>query len=59
MCEILPTSKTELAQIHGMGKTRVDKYGADILKVILEYCDENDIETSNDNSVFEELKPKK
>ena len=59
MCETLPTSKTELGQIHGMGKTRVDKYGTDILKVILEYCDENDIETSNDNTVFEELKPKK
>ncbi|REE08758.1 HRDC domain-containing protein [Winogradskyella pacifica] len=59
MCEILPTSKTELAQIHGMGKTRVEKYGADILKVILEYCDENDIETSTDNSIFKEVKPKK
>lgn len=59
MCEILPTSKTELAEIHGMGKTRVEKYGADILKVILEYCDENDIETSTDNTIFEEVKPKK
>ena len=42
-----------------MGKTRIEKYGSEILKVIVDYCDENDFETSNDISVFEELKPKK
>ncbi len=59
MCEMLPTSKNELKEIHGMGKTRIEKYGTEILKVIKSYCDENDIETSNDVSIFEELKPKK
>ncbi|BAO74860.1 HRDC domain-containing protein [Winogradskyella sp. PG-2] len=59
ICEILPTSKEELKAIHGLGKKRIEKYGAEILQVILNYCDENDIETSNDNSVFEELKPKR
>ncbi|WP_296317899.1 helix-turn-helix domain-containing protein [Winogradskyella sp. UBA3174] len=59
MCEILPTSKQELKEVHGMGKTRIEKYGTEILKVIKSYCDENDIETSNDVSVFEEFKPKK
>jgi len=59
MCELLPTSKQELKEVHGMGKTRIEKYGADILKVITDYCNENDIETSNDHSVFDELKPKK
>ena len=59
MCEMLPTSKNELKEIHGMGKTRIEKYGSEILKVIKSYCDENDIETSNDVSVFEESKPKK
>lgn len=59
MCEMLPTSKQELKAIHGMGKTRIEKYGTEILKVIRDYCDENDIETSKDISVFEELKPKR
>jgi len=59
MCELLPVSKQELKAVHGMGKTRIEKYGAEILKVIKSYCDENDIETSNEISVFEELKPKR
>jgi hypothetical protein len=59
MCEILPTNKTELLDISGFGKTRVEKYGSDVLKVIREYCDENDIETSIDNEIFEVPKPKR
>jgi hypothetical protein len=59
MCEILPTSKQELKDVHGMGKTRIEKYGTEILQVIKGYCEENDIETSNDISVFEDLKPKR
>ncbi|MFP4847113.1 helix-turn-helix domain-containing protein [Winogradskyella sp. PE311] len=59
MCELLPNTKQELKAVHGMGKTRIEKYGTEILKVIKTYCEENDIETSNDVSVFEELKPKK
>ena len=59
MCEILPTSKEELKAIHGRGKTRIEKYGAEILKVIKGYCEENDIETSNDVSIFEAAQPKK
>jgi len=59
MCEILPNTKQELKAVHGMGKTRIEKYGAEILTVIKSYCEENDIEKSNKVSVFEELKPKK
>ncbi len=59
MCETLPISKQELKEVHGMGKTRIEKYGTEILKVIKSYCEENDIETSNEPSVFEELKPKR
>jgi hypothetical protein len=59
MCEILPTSKQELKDVHGMGKTRIEKYGTEILKVVKGYCEENDIEPSNDISVFEDLKPKR
>ncbi len=59
ICETLPTTKKELLQVNGIGKTRVEKYGAAILKVIKDYCDENDIETSNEVDIFEEAKPKK
>ena len=59
MCELLPTSKKELKEIHGMGKTRIEKYGSEILYIITNYCEENNIETTNNISVFEELKPKK
>ncbi|WP_179376798.1 helix-turn-helix domain-containing protein [Winogradskyella wichelsiae] len=58
MCETLPTSVKELNEVHGMGKTRVAKYGTEILKVITSYCDENDIEVSRDISVIEKLQPK-
>ena len=59
MCEMLPLTKQELKQIHGMGKTRIAKYGVEILEVIKIYCDDNDIETSNEPIFFEEPKPKK
>jgi hypothetical protein len=59
MCEMLPTSKQELKEVHGMGKTRIEKYGAEILKVIKSYCEENDIEASKDPLVFQESKQKK
>ncbi|MFV9551553.1 helix-turn-helix domain-containing protein [Algibacter sp. PT7-4] len=59
MCENLPTNKTELLKINGMGKTRVDKYGVSILKVIRHYCDENNIEISNEVDIFNIEKPKR
>ena len=58
MCETLPTTKKELLQVNGLGKVRVEKYGADILKVINEYCEENNISTS-DNNQFEFIEEKK
>ncbi|WP_289044601.1 helix-turn-helix domain-containing protein [uncultured Olleya sp.] len=59
MCETLPTNKTELLNINGFGKTRVEKYGKEILKVITDYCNENDIETSKAIEVFDKPKPKR
>ncbi|WP_282136734.1 helix-turn-helix domain-containing protein [Seonamhaeicola maritimus] len=59
ICETLPTTKQELLQVGGMGKTRVDKYGALILKVIRTYCEEHDIEMTADIDIFEEIKPKR
>ena len=46
-------TKADLKQVHGMGKTSVDKYGSEIIEVIREYCEENDIETSMDHEIFE------
>lgn len=59
ICETLPTNKKELLAVNGMGKTRVEKYGSDILKVIRAYCDAHDIETSTDIDIFETSKPKR
>ncbi|MBC3760015.1 helix-turn-helix domain-containing protein [Hyunsoonleella sp. SJ7] len=59
MCETLPTTKQELLKVNGMGKTRVEKYGDAILKVIRAYCDEHDIETSAEAEIFDAPKPKR
>ncbi len=53
MCELLPTTTQQLKAIHGMGKTRIEKYGDAILNVIINYCKENDIDTSYMSSEFE------
>ncbi|MGB1309286.1 MAG: helix-turn-helix domain-containing protein, partial [Oceanihabitans sp.] len=58
MCETLPLNKHQLKQINGMGKIRIEKYGSEILAVIKDFCDNNNIETSNTLSIFEEKKPK-
>ena len=59
MCDLLPRTEKELLNIHGMGKTRVEKYGEEILQVINEYCEENGI-NSQKNSPKKALKePKK
>ncbi|WP_204346233.1 helix-turn-helix domain-containing protein [Psychroserpens algicola] len=59
MCELLPISKAELKQIHGMGKTRIEKYGSEILETIRGYCEDNDIETSLNDDIFKTQKPKR
>ncbi|PKG50493.1 helix-turn-helix domain-containing protein [Olleya sp. 1-3] len=59
MCETLPTSQTELLNVNGFGKTRVSKYGDEIIKIIRDYCEENDIEMSTGKAIFEEAKPKR
>lgn len=41
--DLLPRTEKELLNVHGMGKTRVEKYGEEILQVINEYCEENGI----------------
>jgi ATP-dependent exoDNAse (exonuclease V) alpha subunit len=58
MCETLPTKKSELLAINGMGKVRVEKYGSAILKVIKDFCNENDIEYNESQELFEPKKKK-
>ncbi|AUS07193.1 helix-turn-helix domain-containing protein [Pseudotamlana carrageenivorans] len=58
MCENLPTTKSALLKVNGMGKTRVQKYGDTILKEIIDYCEENDIEIEKDTEIFND-KPKR
>ncbi|WP_243471001.1 helix-turn-helix domain-containing protein [Winogradskyella sp. MH6] len=58
MCELLPTISQELKAVHGMGKTRVKKYGAEIIEVITEYINDNNIEVTN-AVTLEDQKPKR
>jgi uncharacterized protein YpbB len=54
----LPRSEKELLKIAGMGKIRVNKYGAQILEVIDVYCKENGINKLNEQKK-EDKKPTK
>lgn len=42
---VLPTNGKSLKRISGIGKSRVEEYGADIIEMVLEYCAENQLET--------------
>lgn len=39
----LPATDNELAEIKGFGKVKVKKYGADILSIVQEFCEENNM----------------
>ncbi len=56
ICEKLPSNKSQLRLINGMGKVRVKKYGDEIIEIIRNYCEENEIEL-NEEEIPE--KPKK
>jgi len=49
MCEYLPTTPKQLRTINGMGKIRVEKYGEEILEIILKYIGKNNIKSSFDS----------
>ncbi|MBR9847574.1 MAG: AAA family ATPase [Algicola sp.] len=59
MCETLPTTKTELKEIHGMGKTRVNNYGLEIIEVIKSYCQEFNIQSSSKSRNLKTSKSKR
>jgi uncharacterized protein YpbB len=48
MCDELPRTETALLAIVGMGKTRVSKYGEEILEAIETYCNQNGINKQNE-----------
>ncbi|MEM6516508.1 MAG: helix-turn-helix domain-containing protein [Bacteroidota bacterium] len=63
MCELLPVTKSQLLKINGFGKKRVEKYGEEILDVIMNYCDEHNLETGQlkdyEHLTIEKKKPAK
>lgn len=44
MCRYFPITTKQLKAIHGMGKVRIEKYGADIVKIIGEYAEQHKLE---------------
>jgi len=58
MCDALPRTEKDLLKVKGMGKTRVAKYGEEILEVIEKYCQENGINKQNEQKK-EDKKPTK
>ena len=58
LCDDLPRTEKELLNVVGMGKTRVSKYGEEILEAIEVYCKENGINRLNEQKK-EDKKPTK
>lgn len=48
MATTYPTTEQELAQVNGVGMSKVKKFGAPFLEVIQKYVEENDIVTASD-----------
>ncbi|MDB5210689.1 MAG: family ATPase [Sediminibacterium sp.] len=56
----LPLTKKDLMQIAGFGKAKVDKYGAEIIEMVEDYCSRNDLSTNMEAFVINPAKaPKK
>lgn len=54
ICRYLPQTKEELLLIKGLGKAKVEKWGADVLEMVHDYCGEYHVESN-----MQELKPAK
>ncbi len=52
----LPSSKKDLMLIGGFGKAKVEKYGQDILEIVMDFCEKHGLET---NMVEKHTSPKK
>jgi len=46
ICRYLPQTKEDLLLIKGLGKAKVEKWGADVLEMVLDYCGEYHVETN-------------
>ncbi len=45
MATYLPEDETEMLKISGVGDVKMEKYGAEFLEIILEYCEINNLES--------------
>jgi len=59
MCETLPITDTQLLAVNGMGKVRVEKYGAEILNRIITYSVLNKISPTVDKPTSKKTNTKK
>ena len=55
----LPASPKALGAIYGMGKKKVEQYGADIISIVLEYCANHDLMPRYDAPARESKRRKK
>lgn len=44
LVELLPQTEKQLKKVHGIGKGRIEQYGADLLEIIHDYCLANSIQ---------------
>ena len=45
-CELLPGDKKTLLAVDGFGKKKVSEYGDEVLRIIQEYCEDNNIDVN-------------
>ncbi|RXK59623.1 ATP-dependent DNA helicase UvrD2 [Lacibacter luteus] len=46
ICTYLPFTKEHLLLLSGFGKAKVDKYGDEILELVIDYCEEHNLTTN-------------
>lgn len=46
MSTYLPSTKTDMLKINGVGNNKYEKYGEEFMKLIREYTEENGIKTA-------------
>jgi hypothetical protein len=57
ICSRLPESMSELKSIKGMGKKKLNNYGADLLEIVGQYRKENGICTDKKKSAIKKVSP--
>ncbi len=58
VCSTLPGNKETLLKVKGFGKVTMEKYGDEVLSLVLDYCNENNIEPKFKLSSISPLKKK-